>query len=275
MSYAPVAPTRRVEPELIAPDTFLIHQVQDAVGAPLSVYLNSMVSKGAEPVIIDTGTIANREQWLADVFSLVAPEDVRWIFLSHDDIDHTGNLEQVMERCPNATLVASWALQERHGNAFEFPMARMRWINDGDTFDVGDRRLHAVRPPVWDSPTTRGLFDDRTGVYWGVDAFATPMPLGVTETVAELDPEFWADGLAMFVHNALSPWLSLVDPAKFAAACNAVEALGMRAIATAHSPLITEEMVDKAFALTRELPLIPAPPVPDQVALDAIISGVC
>jgi flavorubredoxin len=275
MSYAPVAPTRRVEPELIAPDTYLIHQVQDAVGAPLSVYLNSMVIRGAEPVIVDTGTIANREQWLADVFSLVAPEDVRWIFLSHDDIDHTGNLEQVMEQCPNATLVASWALQERHGNAFEFPMARMRWINDGDTFDVGDRRLHAVRPPVWDSPTTRGLFDDRTGVYWGVDAFATPMPLGVTDTVAELDPEFWADGLAMFVHNALSPWLGLVDPAKFTAACDAVQSLGMRAIATAHSPLITEEMVDKAFALTRELPLIPAPPVPDQMALDAIISGVC
>ena len=274
MSYAPVAPTRRVEPELIAPDTYLIHQVQDAVGAPLSVYLNSMVIRGAEPVIIDTGTIANREQWLADVFSLVAPEDVRWIFLSHDDIDHTGNLEQVMERCPNATLVASWALQERHSNAFEFPMTRMRWINDGDTFDVGDRRLHAVRPPVWDSPTTRGLFDDRTGVYWGVDAFATPMPLGVTDTVAELDPEFWADGLAMFVHNALSPWLALVDPAKFAAACNTVQSLGMRAIATAHSPLITEEMVDKAFALTRELPMIPAPPVPDQVALDAILTGV-
>jgi flavorubredoxin len=275
MSYAPVAPTRRVEPELIAPETYLIHQVQDAIGAPLSVYLNSLVIRGAEPVIVDTGTIANREQWLADVFSLVAPEDVRWVFLSHDDVDHTGNLEQVVERCPNATIVASWALQERHANAFEFPMARMRWINDGDTFDVGDRRLHAVRPPVWDSPTTRGLFDDRTGVYWGVDAFATPMPLGATDTVAEFDPEFWADGLAMFVHNALSPWLGLVDPAKFTAACNAVQSLGMRAIATAHSPLITEEMVDKAFALTRELPLIPAPPVPDQVALDALISGVC
>mgnify|MGYP003296853863 CR=1 FL=1 len=29
-------------------------------------------------------------QFLADVFSIVEPEDVRWIFLSHDDVDHSG-----------------------------------------------------------------------------------------------------------------------------------------------------------------------------------------
>ena len=62
-----------------------------------------MVILGAEPVIVDTGTIANRQQWLEDVFSLVEPEDVRWIFLSHDDVDHTGNLEEAMAACPNAT----------------------------------------------------------------------------------------------------------------------------------------------------------------------------
>jgi hypothetical protein len=46
--------------------------VQEALGAPLRVYLNSMVIRGAEPVIVDTGTIANRAQWLDDVFGLVA-----------------------------------------------------------------------------------------------------------------------------------------------------------------------------------------------------------
>ena len=41
-------------------ETWLIHQVQEALGAPLRVYLNSMVIRGAEPVIVDTGTVANR-----------------------------------------------------------------------------------------------------------------------------------------------------------------------------------------------------------------------
>jgi hypothetical protein len=70
-TFAPVVPTLDVPPTQIAPDTFVIHQVQPALGQPLFVYLNSMVILGKEPVIVDTGTPANREKWLRDAFSLV------------------------------------------------------------------------------------------------------------------------------------------------------------------------------------------------------------
>src|SRR5215203_5352570 len=100
-TFAPLAPTIHVPPTEVAPDTFVIHQVQPALGAPLFVYINSMVIRGEEPVIVDTGTPANRAQWQEDVFGLVDPEDVRWIFLSHDDVDHSGNLDEVMSACPN------------------------------------------------------------------------------------------------------------------------------------------------------------------------------
>src|SRR5947209_1821454 len=189
MSFAPLCPTINVAPEKVAPDTWVIHSVQEALGQPLFVYLNSMVLLGAEPMIVDTGTIANREQWLKDVFALVEPEDVKWIFLSHDDVDHTGNLDETMSACPNARLVCNWAMIERHTNCFDFPIGRCQWVMDGETLDIGDRTIVAMRPPVYDSPTTRGLFDPTTGVYWSSDTFATPLPdhgLGI----ADLDPEF-------------------------------------------------------------------------------------
>jgi flavorubredoxin len=273
MSYAPVAPTQHVEPELVGPETFVIHQVQEALGAPLAVYLNSMVIRGTEPVIVDTGTVANRRQWLEDVFGLVEPSDVRWVFLSHDDIDHTGNLAEVMTLCPNATLVASWAIVERNANAFEFPLERVRWVADGEAFVAGDRVLSAVRPPMYDSPTTRGLFDEQTGVYWAADAFATPMPGGPVPTVTDLDPEFWRDGFTMFNLNALSPWLSLADPARFATQCDLNRALCMSTIASAHSPTITAESIDAAYELAKSLPTAEVPPVPGQTVLDEIIGA--
>jgi flavorubredoxin len=197
MTFTPLAPTTYFPPSQIAADTWVIHQVQPALGQPLFVYLNSMVILGAEPMIVDTGTPANREQWLKDAFSLVEPTDVRWVFLSHDDVDHTGNLDQVMSACPNAQLVCSWAMVERHTNCFEFPLDRCRWITDGETLDIGDRQLRALRPPVYDSPTTRGLFDPTTGVYWAVDTFATPLP-DPQMGVGDLDPDFWQEGLALF-----------------------------------------------------------------------------
>ena len=100
LMFAPLAPTMAVPPTKIAEDTWVIHQVQPAFGEPLFVYINSMVILGSEPVIVDTGTPANRKQWLEDVFSLVEPEDVRWIFLSHDDVDHTGNLDEALDGVP-------------------------------------------------------------------------------------------------------------------------------------------------------------------------------
>ena len=47
---------------------------------------------------MDTGVASNRERYLEDVFSLVEPEDVRWVFLSHDDVDHTGNVNAMLRR---------------------------------------------------------------------------------------------------------------------------------------------------------------------------------
>ena len=33
---------------------------------------------------------------------------MRWIFLSHDDVDHVGNLAVLLELCPRATVLTSW-----------------------------------------------------------------------------------------------------------------------------------------------------------------------
>ena len=55
MSFAPEVPTTHVPPTRVDTDVWVVHQVQHALGAPLSVYLNSMVITGSEPAIIDTG----------------------------------------------------------------------------------------------------------------------------------------------------------------------------------------------------------------------------
>ena len=272
MSFAPLAPTTCFPPSRIAADTWVIHQVQPALGQPLFVFLNSMLILGAEPMIVDTGTPANREQWLKDVFSLVEPNDVRWVFLSHDDVDHTGNLDEVMTACPNAQLVCNWAMIERHTNCFEFPLSRCRWIMDGETLDIGDRELAALRPPVYDSPTTRGLFDPTTGVYWAVDTFATPLP-DPQMGVGDLDPDFWQGGLAMFALGAVSPWLSLVDEGKYGRYVDRVQSLDITTVACCHSPVIEGPLIERAFAFVRKLPTLDPPALPDQSVLDQIIAA--
>ena len=272
MTFTPIAPTTYVPPTQVAKDTFVVHQVQPALGEPLFVYLNSMVILGKEPVIVDTGTPANRTQWLEDVFALVEPNDVRWIFLSHDDVDHSGNLDQAMEACPNAQLVCNWAMIERHTNCFNFPLDRCRWVMDGESLDVGDRTLQALRPPVYDSPTTRGLFDPTTGVYWAVDTFATPLP-DPKMAIADLEAEFWDFGMALFALGAVSPWLSMLDPDKYGRYVDTVQNLDITTIAACHTPVIEGPYIERAFNRIRQLPTIDPPPLPDQSVLDLIIAA--
>jgi flavorubredoxin len=250
----------------------VIHQVQHALGQPLFVYLNSMVILGKEPVIVDTGTPANRKQWLEDAFSLVDPKDVRWIFLSHDDVDHTGNLDEALTACTNATLVCNWAMIERHSNCFDFPLERCRWVMTNESFDVGDRTLHALRPPVFDSPTTRGLFDPTTGVYWAVDTFATPLP-DPHMAISDLDPDFWDHGLYLFALGAVSPWLTMLDTEKYDRYVDTVQQLDIKTIAACHSPVIEGEYIERAFNRVRQLPTLDPPMLPDQSVLDQVIAA--
>jgi flavorubredoxin len=257
-----------LDPTAIAPDTFVVHDHQGEGTAPVIVSLNALVIRGAEPVVVDTGVAENREQYLADVFGLVEPADVRWVFISHDDVDHTGNVNALMAACPNATLVVNWFMTERMTASLEVPLTRQRWIDDGGTLDVGDRTLVAVRPPIFDSPTTRGLFDPTTGTYWASDCFATPT-LAPTRDVETLDRDFWVDGMHMF-EQYVSPWTALVDDARYQATVDRIAALEPRVMVGCHTPVIRGERVAQALAATRETPTAVVPPQPDQSVLDQI-----
>lgn len=265
---APAPP--RYAPHEVAPDTFVIQATQGEGVAPVAVHINSMVIRGAEPVIVDTGMATMADRYLEDMWSLVDPTDVRWVFVSHDDVDHVGNLEAVMAACPNATLLTSWFMWERMGNLPFLPPWRMRWLADGETVEAGDRTLAAVRPPLYDSPTTQGLLDTSTGVYWASDCFACPVPQG-TADVSALEPEVWRHGtLQMQVMN--SPWVAMVDERRYHASVDALAGHDIRTIASCHGPAITGANVEQAFGLLHEVPTATVDPTPGQPVLDEIIA---
>ncbi len=255
-------------PVAIAPETFLIPNLAPA-GPGVYLPVNSMIIRGREPVIVDTGAPLHRELWLEKAFSVVEPQDVRWIFLSHDDPDHTGALLDVLQMCPKATLVTNFFSVERL--ALEkpaLPLQRMRWLEPGDTLDVGDRVLKLFRPPIFDGPTTRGLFDARTSAMWIVDSFAclTPGPLDADEML----PQDLAGMPSM--NSAVSPWHAWLDGAAYARHVAAVQALGAHTVASAHGPVLRGERLATAFDGLRSLAGAPIIPMPGQELLDELIA---
>ena len=259
------------EPQRIARDTFLIPNLVAAQPGTY-VFINSMVILAEQPVVVDTGAPLFRERWLDAVASVVDPADVRWVFLSHDDGDHIGNLADFLALAPDATVVTNFFSNERVSTdrPGEMPIQRQVWLEAGSSFDVGDRRLHLFRPPIFDGPTTRGLFDERTGTMWAVDSFAA-LTTGAVYDAPDLPADLY-DGSFQLFNSLVSPWHQWLDPRTYARHVNSIEAIAPTTIASAHGPVLRGAGIADAFDRVRAMAGQPNVAPPGQETLDALVS---
>jgi flavorubredoxin len=260
-----------IRPVQISPDAHLIQSFWKQPGAPVGVHINSMVLASRQPVVFDTGVPADRQGWLDAVTSVVEPDDVAWIVLTHDDHDHVGNLATAVEQFPNATVVASWWITERLTGAVELDPRRMRWVVSGETLDIGDRTLVFERPPLFDSPTTRAVFDPSTGLYWGGDLGAAPG----ADPIVHAD-EASADEVAgsfVVAQRWNSPWFEMLDDRAYQAAVSRLDDLGITTWANTHGPVYQGDHITRAIDLLRSVTAAPAVPQPGQADLDAIVAS--
>ncbi len=260
------------EPQEVAPETWLIPNLAPGSTPDSFVPVNSMVIRGEQPMIVDTGAPMHHQQWLEKTFSVVEPEDVRWIFLSHDDGDHTGGLLDAIEMCKNATVITNFFSVERLALENKvIPLDRMRWIEAGGSLDIGDRTLHFFRPPIFDGPTTRGIYDPTTAAMWIVDTFACEVPGGVYD-VHDCPGEMVAEALPLF-NSMVSPWHEWLDRAAYCSHIDRVEGMGVLTALSAHGPVMTGDALHDGFDLLRTLAAAPNIPAPGQELLDELLAA--
>ncbi len=261
-------PLLDARPHPVCAESFLIPSFAPAPGGTW-VTSHSLLLRGAEPVIVDTGSCLVRDQWFANVENVVDLDDVRWVFVSHDDHDHVGNLLEVLERCPNATLVASFLITGRLAGDLPLPPDRTRWLEVGDTFVAGDRTLRLVRPPMFDSPATRGLLDESTGLLWAVDSFGSLTQGAVFERSDVPDDLYDFSFVALNAWN--TPWLEWIDRDRFMAHLDTSRRLDPAIVASAHGPVLRGSEIADAYRRTLDLAGNPPPPLPGQADLDQLL----
>jgi flavorubredoxin len=144
-------------------------------------------------------------------------------------------------------------------------------VNPGQTVDVGDRTLTAVRPPAFDNPITTGLRDDRSGIFFSSDCFGALLD-EVPECAEDVSAEALHRG-QVFWATVDSSWLHTVDRAAFASELDRVRSLEPTMVLSSHLPAARGSSVERLLGALAEVPDAPAFVGPDQLALEQMLDG--
>lgn len=261
------------EPFAAAPDVHVIPTYWPVPGAGV-LPMNAFLIHAAEPVLVDSGVGVRSAEFIDALASLIDLPALRWIWLTHDDRDHTGSLLRLLELAPRARVATPFFAVGRMLPGGPFPLDRLHVVNAGDRLDVGDRTLTAWRPPLYDSPATVGLLDTSSGVLVSSDCFGAPLPTleearvtdvgQVAEAVVTANQVAWA--------TVDSPWVTTVDRPAFNRTLDLVERVQPTTILSSHLPPARGRTAQLVAAL-RQAPAAEAPPATTQAELEALLAA--
>src|SRR4051812_48762974 len=236
--------------------------------------INAFVLHAEQPVLVDTGRPVERKAFIDAVGSAIDPADIRWIWLTHPDRDHMGSLFDILEQAPQAKLVTTFLAVGYLTVEFDIPLPRTYLLNPGQALDVGDRKLHAFRPPTFDSPMTVGFYDDKTGTCFSSDSFGGAMPsldAALADTANDLPKDAVRTGQIMWA-TIDSPWVLKADIAKFRATYEHLRTWKPERILSTHLPPATGQ-IDTFLDMLDQAPNAEEWVGPDQAQLEAMLAG--
>ena len=236
--------------------------------------VNAFVLHADQPLLVDTGMPRCREQFLDLLWSAVDPGDLHYVWITHPDRDHTGALAQVLEAAPQARLVTTFMGYGIMSIEHDIPLDRVRLVNPGEQLDLGDRMLAGFRPPLYDSPVTTGFRDGRTGTVFTSDCFGAPLAsadLAIGDDARDVPADDLVGAMQLWA-VADSPWVQMVDRARYADSLRGVGEAGLPLVLSTHLPP-ARDLGDRLLDAIAAAPDVPLPPEPDQAALDAMLAS--
>lgn len=232
-------------------DVVVIPTIEQAPGlGALPVY--AFLLRGPEPALIDAGVARERRAFLRALDGLIDASSLRWVVLTHEDADHSGALLDLLALAPRARVVATPLTLAKFSAVTPLDPERVVVVAPGARVDLGPRRFSLHQPPLYDSPGTVMLLEEREGWLFSSDAFGALLPR-VADRLDELDRAASLDGMSLFC-RLNSPWLSRADAPSWRADLDEVAALAPTWLFASHLPPAMGADVSAVFERARALP---------------------
>lgn len=191
------------------------------------------------PLIFDAGSHVHSSQIMADLKALLGDTSPHYIFLTHTELPHTGNLSVILKQWPDAKLVVSSAILPHVELPWWVKEEQIMYGYAGTEESYGGRHISFLDGILKDQPGTHWMFDAVTGTLFTADAFGYFFPESADQSCDdELDGGIPIDWISRY-HAAAFRFLPYVDPNKMTADLDKVFAKReVRIIAPTHGNAI-------------------------------------
>jgi flavorubredoxin len=231
--------------------------------------VNGYVIKAQQPVLVDTGLSADHDAYLEQLRSVIDPADLKWLWLTHPDADHLGSIDTLLAENHDLRLITTFLGFGILSLSRQIPLDRVYLLNPGESLDVGDRTLTAIKPPTFDNPATTGFFDSKSRAFFSSDCFGAVLhaPANVAEEIVRDD---LLQGQVLW-STVDAPWLHSVDESKFGGALNRVRELDASWLLSSHVPpasTLTDAFLQNLATVPGSAPFVG----PNQAALEVMLA---
>jgi flavorubredoxin len=208
-------------------------------------------------------------EFLPALRSVIDPADLKWIWLTHTDLDHIGSLHRLLAENPGIRVITTFLGVGIMSLSNPLPMDRVYLVNPGQKITVGDRTLTAFKPPAFDNPSTTGFYDDKSGVLFSSDCFGALLS-EVPQNAADLSEKDLREG-QLFWAVLDAPWLHKVDRDAFAKELDGIRRMAPKMVLSSHLPAASGNMTERLLASLAAAPAARPFVGPDQAALEQML----
>lgn len=140
--------------------------------SPYGTSYNAYLLKGEKNVLIETVHKDNFDEFSANIESVIPLEDLDYLIMNHTEPDHSGSVALLLARCPNLTVICTGPAKKFLGaiTSCDFPC---QVVKDGDTLDIGGRRLQFISAPLLHWPDTMFTWDAEAQTLFTCDFLGT------------------------------------------------------------------------------------------------------
>lgn len=163
------------------------------------------------PIIIDCGSQLHRTEIMAELDEVLGGTAPTYVFLTHSELPHSGNLQQIVDRWPDIQVIISSMMIKYIELAPILPLDQILTVDPGTSLELAGRKLQFINALLKDQPATHWIYDVRTGTLFTGDAFGYYHSAGACEQFG--DDAITDEGLRDY-HRDTFRYLRWVVPEK-------------------------------------------------------------